>query len=400
MKPFLSGKGKAVAIAAVLVPVLALLAYVATRSGPLAPVSVTVAEVRQQALAPALFGIGTVEAKALHKIGPTVAGRLLQLQVETGDAVKAGQLLGEMDPVDLDFRLDAQSAAVQRAQASVQAAEAQLVEASARKAYAASQAQRYEQLLAVQSSSEEQLALKRQEAQATAASAQAAQANLVAARQELVRLQAEHGALSRQRQSLKLVSPVNGIVTLRSADPGTTVVAGQQVVEVVESGALWIHTRFDQQQARGLKSGLDAQVALRSLGGQAVAARVARVEPRADAVTEEVLAKIEFQSDAWPPIGELAEVTVALPPQAERPVIPSASIQRVEGQLGVWLYRDGKQRFQPVQLGVASLDGQVQVLQGLQGGEQVIVYSEKALSANSRIQLVDRIVKPAPGAAK
>ena len=113
------GKGgrKVVALAllAVVVPLLALFIYVVLRSGPMAPVAVTLATVESQALTPALFGVGTVGTRTSTKIGPTVAGRLLRLDVDVGDRVRAGQVLGEMDRLDLEDRLQAQDAAVQLA---------------------------------------------------------------------------------------------------------------------------------------------------------------------------------------------------------------------------------------------------------------------------------------------
>lgn len=103
------------ALVAVLGALLVLFVWVALRSGPLAPVPVTVAEVESRAIAPALFGIGTVEARYTYRIGPTVPGRVLRVDVEVGDRVAAGQVLGEMDPVDLDQRLAAQDAAIRHA---------------------------------------------------------------------------------------------------------------------------------------------------------------------------------------------------------------------------------------------------------------------------------------------
>ena len=105
---------RTLALLAVVVPLLALFIYVVLRSGPLAPVAVTVATVEQQTITPGLFGIGTVEARTIYHVGPTVAGRVLRLSVEVGDRVTAGQVLGEMDVVDLDERQRAQAAAVQR----------------------------------------------------------------------------------------------------------------------------------------------------------------------------------------------------------------------------------------------------------------------------------------------
>ena len=61
---------------AVIIPLFVLFVYVALRSGPLAPVSVTLATVETYDITPTLFGIGTVEARYTYKIGPTFAGRV------------------------------------------------------------------------------------------------------------------------------------------------------------------------------------------------------------------------------------------------------------------------------------------------------------------------------------
>ncbi|MHB8988743.1 MAG: efflux RND transporter periplasmic adaptor subunit [Desulfobulbia bacterium] len=377
-------QGRTLALVVVLVPLLALFIYVALRSGPLAPVPVTVTAVEDRAISPALFGIGTIEARYTYKIGPTFAGRIKRLDAQVGDRVTAGQVLGEMDPVDLDERIQGQEAALKRAKAL-------LSEALARQAYAQTQSRRYEQLLEVRAISEETVATKKHELQV-------AEAGLNAAREELARVQADREALIAQRKNLKLVAPVDGLVTTRDADPGTTIVAGQAVVEVIDPKSLWVNVRFDQIRAHGLAANLPATIVLRSQTVELPQGRVLRVEPLADAVTEETLAKVVFDQlpEPLPPIGELAEVTVALPPLPAAPVIPNAAVQQRNGGLGVWQVHNGDLRFTPVILGAADLDGNVQVREGLQAGDQVIVYSAKSLSARNRITIVDRIpgVKP------
>lgn len=394
MKKFLSTYGRTMALAGVLMPLLALLVYVALRSGPLAPVPVTLVTVERRKITPALFGIGTVEARYTHKIGPTFAGRLRRVEVQAGDRVKAGQLLGEMDPVDLDDRIAAQNAALKRAEANILAAEAQSQEAGVRNSFAEVQAKRYEQLLSIRSVSEETTEAKRQELQVTHTVLSAARANLNASRQEFARLHAEREGMIRQRANLRLVSPVDGVVTRREMDPGTTVVAGQSVVEVIEPGSLWINVRFDQQHALGLRNGLPAQITLRSRADEPLAGRVSRVELHADPVTEEILAKVELKllPQALPPIGELAEITVALPAKAAIPVVPNASVQRIDRRLGVWIVEDGSLRFAPVKTGATDLEGRVQIVEGLSGGERVVVYSQKALKSGSRIKIVDHVM--------
>lgn len=384
MKKFLANHGRTMALIGVLVPLLALFVYVGLRSGPLAPVTVTVAAVEAKSITPALFGVGTIEARYTNKIGPTFAGRVKRLDVNVGDRVKSGQVLGEMDPIDLDDRIRSQQAALRRA-------EAALREAEARQVYAQTQARRYEQLLTVRATSEETATTKLQELQI-------ADAAKSAAKEDLVRARADREALAAQRSNLRLIAPVDGLVATRNADPGTIVVAGQAVVEIIDPKSLWINVRFDQVSATGLAAGLPAHIVLRSRNGQTLTGQVLRLEPMADAVTEETLVKVVFDSlpVPLPPLGELAEVTVALPALAATPVIPNAAVQRVDGKLGVWQIVDGNMRFTPVKLGAGDLDGHVQVREGLKTSDRIVVYSAKALTARSRIHVVEHIAGAAP----
>lgn len=375
---------RTLAILAVLLPLAALLGYVALRSGPLAPVAVTVVKVESRALRPALFGVGSVEARQLHRIGPIAPGRLKRLDVEVGDTVKAGQVLGEMDPVDSDDRLRSQEAVAKRTAAT-------LTDATARQAYAETQARRYEQLYAEKATSEELMAARRQDLQL-------ANAALAGAREDQIRALSDLQALRAQRSSLRLAAPADGVVTSRDVEPGTTVVAGQAVVEVVDPRSLWVNTRFDQVSAGGLAPALPARVALRSRRGQALEGQVLRTELRADAVTEELLAKVGFTAvpKPLPPIGERAEVTVDLPALPEGPVIPNAAVHRQGQQIGVWTTNGDSPTFVPVVLGRADLEGHVQVLDGLKAGDAIVLHSEKVLTLRSRIHVVD----PMPGVAK
>ena len=118
-----------------------------------------------------------------------------------------------------------------------------------------------------------------------------------------------------------------------------------------------------------------------------------RVEPKADSVTEHRLATVIFetQPEPLPPVGELAEVTVDLPALPAAPVIPNAAVRREGNKMGVWQIVDGNLHFTPVKLGANDLDGRVQIREGLKNGDQVVVYSEKALTTRSRIDVVEHI---------
>ena len=318
---------------------------------------------------------------------------MLRVAVDVGEAVKAGQLLAEMDPVDLDERVSALNASMARASSAVSAAEAQRQDAQARKQLATINAKRYVELGEKKFVSASVVEAKQQEQTSADAAVSAAEANLAGARQDIARLRAEREGLRQQRQNIRLVAPADGVVTARDAEPGSTVVAGQAVVRLVDPASLWIRVRFDQGRSAGLAVGLPAEIVLRANPAKPLPGKVVRLELLSDSVTEERIAQVAFDSmPAGITLGELAEVTLQLPATQPGPVLPNASLRQRGEQAGVWVLRAGALQFVPVRLGSASLDGTVQVREGLQAGDRVIVHSEKELAADSRIKVVEAIV--------
>jgi HlyD family secretion protein len=297
-----------------------------TRAGPLAPVRVTVTQAAEGSLSPALFGIGTVEARRAYLIGPTVAGRVRQVAVDVGDRVAAGQWLAEMDPVDLDERQAALDASIARAGSAIAAAQAAREDARARQELAAAEARRYEELAAKDFISAGAVEARLQARSSADAAVASADANLAAARQDLQRLQAERAGLQQQRDAVRLLAPADGVVISREAEPGSTVVAGQAVLRLIDPASLWLRVRLDQGRSAGLAAGLRASIVLRSNPSAPLPGRVARVEATSDSVTEERVAMVAF--DAAPAglsAGELAEVTLALPATPRTLLLPNQS---------------------------------------------------------------------------
>jgi HlyD family secretion protein len=368
--------------------------WVVARSGPLAPVRVTVAQVARANLAPLLFGIGVVEARRNYLVGPTSAGRVRKVAVDVGDVVQAGQLLAEMDPVDLDQRLVATSAAANRAKSAVDTAAAQLADSVARREVSAANARRYDDLGKKGFVSSSVTEGKSQELKSAEAQFAGAEAALAGARQDLARLNAERDGAQQQRSNLRLLAPADGVVTARDAEPGSTVVAGQAVLRMVAADSLWIKLRLDQNRSAGLQVGLPAEIVLRSRPNQVLAGKVARIELLSDSVTEERIAQVAF--DAPPSdvsVGEMSEITLRLPAVKQALAIPSAALRQRGGKTGVWVQAADKLSFVAVRAGTSGADGSVQILDGLKEGEAVIVHSERDLGEDSRIKVVPAIAE-------
>lgn len=387
-------------IAAALV-LIAAFAWVLARSGPLAPVRVVTSAVTRTDIAPMLFGIGVVEARRGYLVGPTSAGRVRTVAVDVGEQVTAGQILAEMEPVDLDQRHAATAAAAARARSAIDTAAAQLADSRARRRIAAANAKRYDELGRQGFVSISVSEGKSQEQKSAQAQVDAAGSALAAARQDLARLLAERDGAQRQRANLRLRAPVDGVVTAREAEAGSTVVAGQAVLRLIAPDSLWVKLRLDQNRSAGLAQDLPAQIVLRSRPRLSYPGKVARIEMISDSVTEERVAQVSF--DALPAgisVGEMSEVTLRLPTIKAALGVPNAALRQHDGKSGVWLQTAEGLRFMAVKAGVTGADGMLQILDGLKEGDVVITHSERDLSEKTRIKVVSALITPAAAAAQ
>ena len=383
-------------IAAAMLALLAAIVFIAVRSGPLSATRVTVVMVAEASLSPSLFGTGTVEARRAWLIGPTAAGRVLRVLVDVSDSVKAGQLLAEMDPVDLQERLAALSATQARATSAIAAAEAQVKDATARREMAVINERRYQDLRQKDFISPSAAEAKVQELTSADAALSAAQASLAGARQDLTRTRADTAALAQQRQNVRLVAPADGIVTSRDAEAGSTVVAGQAVLKLADPASLWVKLRLDQGRSSGLAVGLPASIALRSRPTQPLAGKVARMELQSDSVTEERLVQISF--DALPVGLSLASSpkspSCCRPRRAHRccPMRPSAA-RATSWASGAWTAASRSSRrcawARPAWTARCRYSK-------AKAGEEVVAYSEKELTHGMRIKVVDSLAGRRP----
>ncbi|MCP5134808.1 MAG: efflux RND transporter periplasmic adaptor subunit [Gammaproteobacteria bacterium] len=389
--------GRTAALTTAALGLAMLFGWLVVSQGPMAPIKVTVAKVTQGTLTASTFGIGTIEARRAYALGPTVASRVLRVLVDQGDAVKAGQLLAELDPVDLTDRVTSAELAVQRATSTIRATEAALAEAQSRAQVATTDARRYAQLRTKGFVSQEAVDAKGHEAKAAQAAVDAAAAQVTAARRDRDRARTDVVGMSKLLAQSQLVSPVDGVVSARLVEPGSTVVAGQAVVQVLDPDSLWIRARIDQGQSGRVRVGQPTEIVLRSDPQRSDRGEVQRVDWVSDAVTEERIVNVGFA--VQPPtlsVGDLVEVTIHVAERVNARALPAAAVKRVDRQEGVWRVTQGRVAFQPVTVGITTLDGRSQILDGLTDDDEVVVHSEQALQPDARVRVVTAIIGSAP----
>jgi RND family efflux transporter MFP subunit len=371
--------------------------WVVTTQGPLAALKVTVAKASTGTLSNGVFGIGVLEAQRSYNLAPTITSRVSRVLVDQGDHVRAGQLLAEMDAVDLNDKVTSSQQAAERSLYSIQVAGAQLAEAQSRLQNANSAYTRFLELRESGYVSQEMVDAKMHEKNAALAAVASATASLSSARLDQVRTHADASGISKLRAQTRLLSPVDGIVTERLAEPGVTVVAGQTLIQVIDPASVWVKTRIEQKQAGLVRVGQPADVVLRSQPNTVLQGKVKRVDQIGDAITEERIVNVILADMAVVKmVGELAEVTIKLPQLDHALSIPAAALKQQDKQEGVWVIQDGRVQFKPVRTGLTTLEGRTQIISGLAEGDEVIVYSQQELHAGMKVKVVAAIVKAKP----
>jgi hypothetical protein len=203
------------------------------------------------------------------------------------------------------------------------------------------------------------------------------------------RLAAERAGLRQQRANVRLLAPADGVVISRDAEPGSTVVAGQAVLRLIEPGTLWVKVRLDQAPLGWAWRWVCRRDRAAFEPGRACPARWPASRPPATASPKSAWPWWRFDTAAPGPVGGRtgrgdagAAATPGRAAAQRRPATPG-------DQVGVWRSTRQACASRRCALGQTSLDGQVQVLEGLQAGDAVVVYSEKA-SAPQPHQVVDR----------
>ena len=383
-----------IGLLAVGIGVVLVFSWVVMTQGPLAPVKVTVEKIQAGNLSSGVFGVGTLKARRSYNMAPTMTSRVKSVLVDQGNQVVAGQLLAEMDPVDLNEKLTGSKRAVEKAANLIRAAKAQVSETQSRLDTISATLARYQELRPRGFISQEMFEAKQHEKNAAAAALDAATANLAAAGEEHARAQAEMRGVGKLQAQTRLISPVNGVIVARLVEPGSTVTGGQVALQIIDPESLWVETRIAQRQAGQIRVGQAAQIVLRSQPQSPIMGKIERVDIISDAVTEERIVNVSFTVPGHDAnIGEYAEVTIKLPGLDNARTIPSAAVKRIDKQDGVWVLQGGEVQFRPVRIGGTTMDGRPQILDGIGYDDTVIVYSQQPLRPGLNVKIVPDLVR-------
>ena len=322
-----------------------------------------------------VFGLGSVEARVLSRVGFEVAGTLVEVLADHGDRVAAGTVIARLNPASQQARLARADAAILSAQAAVARAEAQRERAEAQLAQKRMTAQRRRELASRGAGSTEAAELAETEAASALADLGVNRADAAVARALLAEAtanqQAERTALGKHM----LVAPFDALVIARTREPGTALNPGEAVFTLVAPDSLWALAYVDEGRAGDIAVGQPARVTLRSRPGQPMEAEVVRIGLEADRVTEERRVHVRCRScPIAPVIGEQAEVVIETGRLSRALLVPEAAVQGFDGAAGtVWVVRDGRLAQLRVRFAARLVDARLAIVEALPEGASVAV---------------------------
>lgn len=314
-----------------------------------------------------VFGLGTIEAQVLSRVGFEVPGTLVEVLADHGDEVAEGTVLARLNPASQQARVAKAEAAVLSAEAAAQRAEAQRARAEAVLAQRESTAARRRDLAARGAGSveaaeqaETDVAVAAADLAVNRADAAVAAAALADARATLL---VERTALAKHT----LTAPYDAVVIARTREPGTALNPGEAVFTLVARGSLWALAHVDEGRAGGLALGQPATVTMRSRPGQPLAGEVVRIGLESDRVTEERRVYVRCrQCPETVYLGEQAEVVIETGRLAAARLVPEAAVHGFDGAAGtVWTVEDGRLAQRQVRFAARTLDARLAITDGL-----------------------------------
>lgn len=331
--------------------------------GPMA-FPVEVAPVATRDVEYVVSAAGSVEAFETVQITARVAGVVERVLFTEGQAVKKGQALAEVEPSRYAIAVRQARAAVEKAQASAADAEAGL--------------KRREQVNAQRPG-----LLPTEELETFRTRARTAQAEASSARAQLA--QAELNL-----RDAYVRAPMDGVLQTRTVQTGQYVQPGAVLATLLRRDPLLLRFAVPEGDAGGLEPGQPARFTVRE-DGQTYTATLTYVAASADPQNRLVRAVAEIRGEVAQKLrpGAFASVTVPVGSSRQSPVVPQTAVRPSEKGFLAYTVHDGKAKERVLQLGLRTADGLVEVRQGLQPGETLVVRGAEALRDGAAVRVVD-----------
>ena len=322
--------------------------------------NVEVTEVLPKPISYTVSAVGSLKALEDVAVSPKKAGIIDQILVKEGDRVKKGQILVQLDDVDARLQVERAEAGVKQAAATVETYR--------------SIVPRYLKLYESQVIPQQTLDELIMKVKVDEARLDLAKAELNLARQNLL----DH----------RIVSPIEGVVNLKIASLGehVNVAPKDEILKIVQMDPLELEFYVPENWAGKVHLGSKLQFTLKAFSEEKFSAALQFISPTADPATRNVKVKAVVPNPHYRlKPGFFAEVTVQTGANPKALAIPESALFSQGGKFFAFVAQNGVAHRKEVETG-HRFEGKVEILKGIQEGEQVVTVGHEQLSEGTKVK--------------
>ena len=317
------------------------------QGGPpeLPPVPVEIATAKRDAVSSYLVATATLEPERRADVVAKVSGLVGELFVEEGHRVREGDILAQLDDERLKIQVEQALADLNRLEADYNRAgnlfEKELI------------------------SEEEYENLRFQyESQKSV--------------YELRKLDLKYSAIT---------APISGVITERLIRIGNQINVNQKVFAIANFNPLVARVFIPESEMRRLRVGQPVKILIDADGDELHDGRVARVSPVVDPASGTVKATIEVTGSSKESLkpGMFARLKIITDTKTDAVVIPKRALVSDDGKQAVFVVKENLARKKEVEVGFDD-EGKVEILSGLEEGEQVVTIGQSGLKDSTKVE--------------
>jgi membrane fusion protein (multidrug efflux system) len=319
-------------------------------------VPVEVAKASRRAVAASYTGTAALEPRAEAQVVAKTSGVALNVLVEEGQSVRAGQPLVRLDP--------------DRSRLTVAQAEAQMrkLEGNYRRS------QQLVQQQMVSASDVDQI------------------------KYDLDNARAQHRMATLELSYATVTAPISGVIASRSIKTGNFVQINTPIFRIVDDSRLEATLNVPEREIATLKAGQPVTMAVDALPGRTFSGAVDRIAPVVDAGSGTFRVIAAFDGGELLQPGMFGRIRIDYDQRADALVVPRAALLDDQSEPAVYVVREGKAVRVPVELGYSEGEW-TEIRKGLQQGDPVITAGKVALRDGSAVQVIGQEAKPAAAKA-
>lgn len=355
----------------------------------LSPVAVTSHKIEQGPIVSEVMGTGTLEARISVTVSPKISGRILEVPIDQGDRVSAGDMLVRLDDSELKQQVAIARAQLETAKSAINRLEAVKVQSDVVAAQARRENRRIKDLITANAATQDEadraietLAIAEAGVSRSAAALSEGHSEQVAAEMNLEYQQA-------RLADTRIVAPFDGLVVRRLHEAGDIVVPGSAILSLIRTDELWISAWVDETQMSTIAVGQPARVVFRSEADRTCHGKVTRLGREVDRETRQFIADVRVLDlpEHWA-VGQRAEVYIESASKDSATLVPSEFLEMRMSKPGVFVDAGSQAQWRPVTLGLRNADF-VEVVEGLKPEDVVVkpVNTTATLSDGRRVSI-------------